>query len=210
MPDIQTPHRTVATSTENGVVHRQTTANKRVSAADGTRRPEPITRFIDALRRLAGRRLPRGAGDVAPARRRRDAFETREWKSTAAQPEFLLQCQIPAGWVQVRFDIETTSIHPIEIYLDTGGDFNSADVLRIRTDHRSFTSDRSWFVPKPIRAIRLAPTDSAEPFRIRNFSIQSISKLTFYSRAVRHLLGQAATQKRLLSVLKKGLKALAT
>jgi len=137
-------------------------------------------------------------------------FEISQWSSTALERELLLECQIPAGWVRVRFDFEMSPNRLIEMYLDTGNGFNSAEVLRIQTDDRLSTSDKSWFIPKPIWAIRLALADAPEPCRIRNFSIRPISKATYYRRAACQLLGQAAKQKRLSNILKKGLKAVAT
>jgi GT2 family glycosyltransferase len=133
-----------------------------------------------------------------------------EWRSSPEQPEFYKQQHVSAGWVQVKFEIDAQAACLVEIYLDTGSGFNAAEVLRVQTDQPHYRVDLSWCVPKDVRAIRLAPVDSGDSFTIRNFSIRSISRFTFYGRAARRLFRQAASQQRLSRMVRRGLKALAT
>jgi GT2 family glycosyltransferase len=185
MPELKAPNRPVIEAVTNGVAQRRPIAAFRESAHYAREESQPM--------KPPQQTLPAGV-----------------WESTPDQPEFLLHRQIPAGWMEVRFEIETKAGCLVEIYLDTGNGFNSAEVLRVQTDQPHFTADMSWCIPKAIRAIRLAPTDSAESFKIRNFSLRSVSKFTFYGRSARRMLSQAASQRRLARMMRRGLKALAT
>jgi glycosyltransferase involved in cell wall biosynthesis len=167
-------------------------------------------RLRQILRRFVGRRRSYHLNDLVPGEHLRLGAQPGEWESTGIDPVFTLNCQIPPGWMKVAVEMDTPALRPIDLYLDTGRGFNPEEMVRIANTGRAFKTDTVWRVDRPVRAVRFDPLDCPGTFRLIDFSIKRISSVARYGQSTWRVLGKLCRPRQILSLLVKGVKALAT
>jgi ADP-heptose:LPS heptosyltransferase len=105
-----------------------------------------------------------------------------EWSATGHDPQFLLRFpsdvpQISAGWVRIDFEIVfmENARHP-RLYWDDGDGFNERNAVFLPFPENG-RSRRFMYFDKPLRALRLDPTECETRFRLGALRVASVTKL---------------------------------
>jgi len=84
---------------------------------------------LRALRRLV---RPRGFGlaDLMPWNQLDEVpNEPDRWISTGTDPQFLVPCCLPAGWLRIRLKMTSQVQGRFEVFVDTGHGFNPTECI---------------------------------------------------------------------------------
>ncbi len=108
------------------------------------------------------------------------------WLALGPDPQFLIPCLLPAGWVRVRLKMASRNRGRAEIYLDTGSGFSAAGRIE-RVEVGDLGVARDFFVrlPDPVRAVRFDPLDVEGEFHIAELSIEPVPAPRAFLQALR-------------------------
>lgn len=124
------------------------------------------------------------------------------WRSTGHDPHFVLGFPpgiggLDAGWLVLDVEISfSDGDRRPRLYWDAGEGFSERDslVLPIPADGRC---RRFFHAHRPLRALRLDPTDRAETFRIGRIRVRPVSRAAAALAAMSPFLARAVRQPRL-------------
>jgi GT2 family glycosyltransferase/predicted SAM-dependent methyltransferase len=137
-------------------------------------RPWRLLEPLRALRRLL---RPRGFGlnDLMPWNQVDEIpNEPNHWMSTGTDPQFLVPCCLPAGWLRIRLKMTSQVQGRVEFFVDTGHGFNSAECIeRIIIGH-GVDQDSYIQLPLPVRAVRLDPLDVEGEFHLQELLVEPV------------------------------------
>lgn len=107
-----------------------------------------------------------------------------QYRATTHDPQFLLPCTLPAGWIRVDYRLHTETASHLEIYADHHDGFTLD--TRLHREAVEGATERSCYVylPRPARALRLDPVEEATTFRLDAFSVRTVPPLEALGRAV--------------------------
>lgn len=110
-----------------------------------------------------------------------------EWQSLGVDPQFLIPCQLPQGWLYVRIEIESdTARSPITIYFDHGeGVDGRTECVLGHTREGVITIDTHIRLARPTTAIRFDPVAAIAKIKILNMHIQFLPQWRYKLRALR-------------------------
>ncbi|MFL5331536.1 MAG: glycosyltransferase [Gemmataceae bacterium] len=170
-------------------------------------------KLLAPLRRVKNLIRPRGftRDNLRPWKDLDPLPETGKWNATGADPQFLVCCWLPAGWVRVRLRANVAHKSRLEIYAERDGGFDPTTLLG------QFTlvagdNDEEFFLhlDRPTRAIRIDPLDSAGEFRLDQFDLAPRPGPYTILDALRRKLRLLRAYHNTLPVLLKGLQLLFT
>src|SRR5438128_6764489 len=115
-------------------------------------------KLLAPLRALQNILRPRGfsAASLIPWNNL-EQTEPGAWRSTGNDPQFVVPCYLPAGWVRVRLDITGEARGRSEIFVDTGDGFHSGDCLERFSWSEVLRDELFVKLSRPVRAIRFDP-----------------------------------------------------
>jgi GT2 family glycosyltransferase/SAM-dependent methyltransferase len=107
------------------------------------------------------------------------------WLACGPNPEFLIPCVLPAGWVRVRVRMTTTVQGRLELYAADGPSFPASSRI-LRAEVQSGVTEE-YFVrlPRPVPAFRFDPLDVAGEFRIQELTVEPLPAPRLFWHAVR-------------------------
>jgi GT2 family glycosyltransferase len=89
------------------------------------------------------------------------------WKALHDDPQFLVSCFLPAGWLRVRLRIHAPARGQIEFYGERRGDFGADTLLgQFSLAHGETDEEFYLHLDKQTRALRIDPIDHTGTFRI--------------------------------------------
>jgi GT2 family glycosyltransferase len=133
------------------------------------------------------------------------------WKALDEDPQFLVSCYLPAGWLRVRLKTYTPDRGHIEFYAERNGSFGP-DGLLGQFSLAAGDTDEEFFLylEQPTRALRIDPFDKAGTFRLDRLEVTPrpgpVTVLDALRRKLRLLRAYRCTG----PVLWRGLKMLVT
>lgn len=107
-----------------------------------------------------------------------------DWQATGDDPQWLLPCVLPAGWLRLRLHLTGPANARSTLYADFGEGFTAGEALARFHWSLSLRDELYIHLPKPVRALRFDPLDAAEPFHLHWFSVRSLSGIESLARAV--------------------------
>ena len=107
------------------------------------------------------------------------------WQATGSDPQFLLRCDLPAGWLHVRVRLQTDAHGRMEWYTLTSSD-DALPVLLERAHHRP-GAQHEYFVhvPHPIQSLRFDPLDVEGTFVLQDMSVERLSGPSVFFEALK-------------------------
>jgi GT2 family glycosyltransferase len=130
------------------------------------------------------------------------------WRATGPNPQFLLPCEFPAGWLRLRYRLRSEVNGWLEIYADTGRGFQAEEVLELARIGCLLERECYVWLPRPVRALRLDPLDREGPFILDEFEARSVSSTVAFCRAIAGKLRLLREAGCTLPTLGRGLKLL--
>ncbi|MBX7102525.1 MAG: glycosyltransferase [Gemmataceae bacterium] len=181
--------------------------------------------FADALTQSASWRLlaPLRAAKnlVRPARLNRDHLipwrqlvpsgEPGGWTALGDDPQFIVSCYLPRGWVRIRIRATSTVVSRLEVYAEDHGSFvDTAPLCEIgiaagRTDEEFFVR-----LDKPTRALRIDPLNCKGTIKFDRFDVSHRPGYLTAGDALRRKLRLLRAYRNTGPVLRRGLKLLFT
>jgi GT2 family glycosyltransferase len=132
-------------------------------------------RLLAPLRLLHGILKPRGCdARHLIAWQHLEVGEEGQWCSTGIDPQFVVPCYIPAGWVRIRLEISGEARGRSEIFVDTGHGFHSGECLERFSWSEILRDELFVRLRHPIRAIRLDPLDGPGRFQLERFTVEPL------------------------------------
>jgi GT2 family glycosyltransferase len=133
------------------------------------------------------------------------------WLALGNDPQFLVPCWFPAGWVRFRLKLSSPAQGRVELYADTGEGFTPAACVE-RLNIGPGGVDREFFThfAGPVRAVRLDPLDVEGEFRLELFQAQAVPWPVALARACAGKLTLLCRHHRLGRSLRRGLVLLLT
>ncbi|HEV3143879.1 MAG TPA: glycosyltransferase [Gemmataceae bacterium] len=107
------------------------------------------------------------------------------WSATGNDPQFLLPCGLPAGWVRLELELAGQVRTRAEIFADTGAGFPPESSLERITWSSMLRDEIFVYMKKPVFGLRLDPTDTPGNFRLVKFRAESIPPLAAFLQALR-------------------------
>jgi GT2 family glycosyltransferase len=94
------------------------------------------------------------------------------WKAIDDDPQFMVSCYLPAGWLRVRMKLFTPDRGHIEFYAERGGNF-SVECLLGQFSLSAGQTEEEFFLhlERPARAIRVDPFNKAGVFRVDQLDV---------------------------------------
>ncbi|HEV2948661.1 MAG TPA: glycosyltransferase [Gemmataceae bacterium] len=165
-----------------GLNERFVILNSIVSSMSNSR----LWRLLEPLR--AARRLlrPRGFGlsDLMPWNQVDEIpNEPNHWMSTGTDPQFLVPCCLPAGWLRIRLKMTSQVQGRVEFFVDTGHGFNSAECIERIIIGNGIDQDSYVQLPLPVRAVRLDPLDVEGEFHLQELRVEPVPAPRILARA---------------------------
>jgi glycosyltransferase involved in cell wall biosynthesis len=145
-------------------------------------------RLLNPLRTLRQIVRPRGFGlnDLMPWNQLDEIpNEPDRWMSTGTDPQFLVPCCLPAGWLRIRLKMTSEVQGRLEIFVDTGHGFNSAECIERIIIGNGVDQDSYVRLPLPVRAVRIDPLDVEGEFHLQELRIEPVPGPVALTRAVR-------------------------
>jgi len=132
------------------------------------------------------------------------------WRALGNDPQFVARCRLPAGWVRIRLKMTSSARGKLEIYADAGAGFTADTCIERAEVWNDVANDFFVHLPAPVRAIRFDPLDATGEFRVLDFRVEPVTRLTACARAtwgkLRLIVGHRGL---LLPALRRGLRLLA-
>src|SRR5262249_45766744 len=139
------------------------------------------------------------------------AGEPGAWTSLDADPQFLVSCWLPAGWVRIRFAIHAPDRTYLELYAEHGGGFPPDARLGQFALAAGRTEDEVFVkLDRPTRALRIDPIAMVGDFRVERLDVVPRPAPVAVVDALRRKLRLLRAYRNTGPVLKRGLKLLFT
>jgi glycosyltransferase involved in cell wall biosynthesis len=107
------------------------------------------------------------------------------WVALGPDPQFVIPCWLPAGWVRVRLRMCSNNRGRAELYVDTGAGFTAASrVERVEVGELGVARDFFIRLDEPARAVRFDPLDVEGEFHIAELRLDPVPE----PRALVHAL----------------------
>jgi GT2 family glycosyltransferase len=133
------------------------------------------------------------------------------WRALHDDPQFLVCCYLPAGWVRVRLKIHSAARGQIEFYGESGGDFGTHTLLgQFSLGHGETDEEFYLHLDRPTRALRIDPTDHAGVFRIDRLEVTPRPAWTLAHDSLRRKLRLLRAYRNTGPVLRRGFAMLFT
>jgi glycosyltransferase involved in cell wall biosynthesis/SAM-dependent methyltransferase len=145
-------------------------------------------RLLAPLRALRQLVRPRGFGldDLMPWNQLDEVpNEPDHWMSTGTDPQFLVPCCLPAGWLRIRLKMTSQVQGRFEIFLDTGHGFSSAECVERIIIGNGIDQDSYVRLPLPVRAVRIDPLDVEGEFHLQELHVEPVPGPVALLRAIR-------------------------
>lgn len=111
------------------------------------------------------------------------------WRSSGTNPQFLVRCCLPAGWIRIRYTIESSISTHLSIHVDEGEGFPPQTCIeRIPVGHL-VQRDCLVRLGHPVQAVRIDPLEGVGEFTLSGLRIESVPALVVFARA---LVGKVA------------------
>ena len=121
-------------------------------------------------------------------------------------PQFIVSCFLPAGWVRVRLKMQAPARGQIEFYGERRGDFGVDTLLgQFSLSHGETDEEFYLHLDRPTRALRVDPIDSAGTFRIDRLEVTPRPAWTLAADALRRKLRLLRAYRNTGPVLRRGL-----
>ena len=144
-------------------------------------------RLLEPLRALRRLLKPRGFGlrDLMPWNQLDEVpNEPDRWMSTGTDPQFLVPCCLPAGWLRIRLKMTSQIQGRLEIYVDTGHGFSSAECIERLIIGHGIDKDFYVRLPLPVRAVRIDPLDVEGEFHLQELRVEPVPAPVILMRAL--------------------------
>jgi O-antigen biosynthesis protein len=129
---------------------------------------------------------------------------TAHWQATGCDPQFLIPCALPAGWVRIRLRLRSDVRGRMEWYT-----LDAADVPLERADYFGTAAwDFYVHLRQPVSGLRFDPLDVEGTFVVEDLHIEPQSAVRMLARALRTKLGLLWRYGKLTSALRNGLRML--
>jgi O-antigen biosynthesis protein len=128
------------------------------------------------------------------------------WRAIDDDPQFVVCCYLPAGWLRVRLKIQAPARGQIEFYGERNGDFGIETLLGQFSLAHGVTDEEFYLhLDRPTRALRIDPIDSAGTFRIDKLEVVPRPQWTLAADALRRKLRLLRAYRNTGPVLRRGL-----
>ncbi len=97
------------------------------------------------------------------------------WRARGSDPQFVVPCLLPAGWLQVQLHMSSATPARVELLADFGNGFCASEYLLRVECHGAVQRDEIMYLPRPARGIRFDPRDAPGDFRLECLRIQPLS-----------------------------------
>jgi glycosyltransferase involved in cell wall biosynthesis len=147
-----------------------------------------LGRLLEPLRALRRLVKPRGFGlnDLMPWNQLDEIpNEPNGWISTGTDPQFLVPCCLPAGWLRIRLKMTSRVQGRFEIYVDTGHGFNPTECIERSIIGNGIDQESYVRLPLPVRAVRIDPLDVEGEFHLEDFRVVPVPGPVALARALR-------------------------
>lgn len=168
-------------------------------------------RLLEPIRWLRRLLRPKGftAADLLPWRDLEPVAGAQPgtWEAVDVDPQFIVSCHLPAGWVRVRLRMHSPVRGRIEFYAERKGGFSPAGLVG-QFSVGVGENDEEFFLHLPFetRAIRIDPIDGAGIFRLDQLAVvPRPAPLTVFD-ALRRKLRLLRAYRNTGPVLRRGLK----
>lgn len=144
-------------------------------------------RLLEPLRAMRQLVRPRGFGlaDLMPWNQLDEIpNEPNCWMSTGTDAQFLVPCCLPAGWLRIRLKMTSEVQGRMEIFVDTGHGFNSAECIERIIIGNGIDQDSYVRLPLPVRAVRIDPLDVEGEFHLQELRVEPVPGPVILARAV--------------------------
>ena len=99
------------------------------------------------------------------------------WQATGPQPQFLVPCLLPAGWIRIGFSIESDVPSTLQIFADFGQGFSEQTcIVRIPVG-RDTKLSRLLHLDRPVEKLRIDPITVAGKFRLHQVRVHAVPAL---------------------------------
>jgi GT2 family glycosyltransferase len=98
-----------------------------------------------------------------------------DWVAHGEDPQFVLPCALPRGWVRIRLRLSGPAHARAELFTDSGSGFNAGERVELFFWNRLLCDDVYLYLPRPIFAMRLDPLEGPGEFRLEEFSVTPVS-----------------------------------
>jgi O-antigen biosynthesis protein len=133
------------------------------------------------------------------------------WEVRGTNPQFLVACWLPAGWLRVRLRMHSSIKSRLEIYAETSDTFTPESRIGEIVVAAGDNEEEFYFkLHKPTRALRIHPLNAAGTIRIDRFEVAPRPALHAGIDAFRRKLRLLRAYRNTGTVLARGLKLLAT
>jgi GT2 family glycosyltransferase/predicted SAM-dependent methyltransferase len=133
------------------------------------------------------------------------------WQVRGSNPQFLVACWLPAGWIRIRLRIHSSIKSRMEIYAETSDTFTADSRIGEIVIAKGDNDEEFYFkLPRPTKALRIHPFNAAGTIRIDRFEVTPRPKLHAVIDALRRKLRLLRAYRNTVPVLARGLKLLAT
>jgi GT2 family glycosyltransferase len=133
------------------------------------------------------------------------------WEAVDEDPQFIVSCHLPAGWVRVRLKMHSPARGRIEFYAERKGGFSPAGLVgQFAVGHGE--NDEEFFLRLPVatRALRIDPIEGTGIFRLDRLDVMPRPALLTVFDALRRKLRLLRAYRNTGPVLWRGLKLLLT
>jgi glycosyltransferase involved in cell wall biosynthesis len=147
-----------------------------------------LWRLLEPLRALRRLVKPRGfgLGDLMPWNQLDEIpNEPNGWMSTGTDPQFLVPCYLPAGWLRIRLKMTSEVQGRFEIYVDTGHGFNPAEGFERLIIGNGIDQESYVRLPLPVWAVRIDPLDVEGEFHLQELRVEPVPGPVALMRALR-------------------------
>jgi GT2 family glycosyltransferase len=128
------------------------------------------------------------------------------WKALHDDPQFLVSCYLPAGWLRVRLKIHAPARGQIEFYGERRGDFGIDTLLgQFSLAHGETDEEFYLYLDRPTRALRIDPIDHTGSFRIERLEATPRPAWTLAQDSLRRKLRLLRAYRNTWPVLGRGL-----
>ncbi len=133
------------------------------------------------------------------------------WLALNDDPQFVVSCYLPAGWVRVRLKMHAPARGQIEFYGERRGDFGIDTLLgQFSLSHGETDEEFYLYLDRPTRALRIDPIDCTGVFRIDRLEVTPRPAWTLATDALRRKLRLLRAYRNTGPVLRRGLAMLLT
>lgn len=137
--------------------------------------------------------------------------EPGDWNIRGEEPQFLVVCWLPAGWLRLRIKMHSSIKSRLAIYADTPHGFTADSRIGEITVAEGDNDEEFFFhLPKPTRALRIRPLNAPGKIRIDRLEVSPRPPLHAGVDALRRKLRLLRAYRNTGSVLTRGLKMLLT